>query len=137
LKELLLQQQRQQQQQQQQINSLNDKLLNSSPSTPRHSSIDGGKGELRSYDHVSLHGNTGAINILETLQSKLKQKDGEIGQLQKEIKNLERIRESMAKELVNLSNKLDTLQEQLKEFPQLQDKHNVSSMIFMTALFCL
>ncbi len=83
------------------------------------------KSDLRSSFDLSLHNNNGAINILETLQSKLKQKDGEIGQLQKEIQSLERIRESMAKELVNLSNKLETLQEQLKEFPHLQEKYNV------------
>jgi predicted nuclease with TOPRIM domain len=122
---LLLQQQRQQQQQQQQINNLNEKLLQSSPNISRLSSMTENKSDLRSSFDLSLHNNNGAINILETLQSKLKQKDGEIGQLQKEIQSLERIRESMAKELVNLSNKLETLQEQLKEFPHLQEKYNV------------
>ena len=66
-----------------------------------------------------------AMNVLEGLQSKLKLKEGEIVQLQKEIRNLERIRESMAKELVNLSNKLENMQEKLKEYPELQDKFNV------------
>jgi hypothetical protein len=31
----------------------------------------------------------------------------------------------MAKELVNLSNKLDNMQDRLKEYPELQDKFNV------------
>lgn len=35
----------------------------------------------------------------------------------------------MAKELVNLSNKLETLEQQLKEYPKLQDKYNVIQLI--------
>ena len=70
----------------------------------------------------SQHG-TGNINILEGLQSKLKQKDGEILQLQNQIIKLENIRESMAKELVSLSNKLESISEQLKEYPELQKNY--------------
>lgn len=33
----------------------------------------------------------------------------------------------MAKEMVNLSNKLDQVQEQVKEYPLLQDKFNVNT----------
>ena len=99
--------------------------------------LDSKSGQRSSFD-MSLQNSNGALNILETLQSKLKQKDGEIAQLQKEIHNLERIRESMAKELVNLSNKLETLQGQLKEFPHLQEKHNVNLIkIFLDKLFIL
>ncbi|CAF0737533.1 unnamed protein product [Brachionus calyciflorus] len=72
----------------------------------------------------SMNNSNGAINVLEMLQSKLKQKEGEILHLQKEISNLERVRESMAKELVNLSNKLELLQEQSKEFPELKDNYD-------------
>lgn len=70
-----------------------------------------------------LNQSSGAINVLEGLQSRVKQKDGEIVQLQKEIANLERTRESMAKEMVNLSDKLDKTREQLKEFPSLQENY--------------
>ncbi len=38
----------------------------------------------------------------------------------------------MAKELVNLSNKLDNMQDRLKEYPELQDKYNV---IFVVVIF--
>lgn len=43
---------------------------------------------------------------------------------------MERIRESMAKELVNLSNKLELLQEQSKEYPQLKDNYEVNPKIY-------
>lgn len=89
--------------------------------------------------------NSGVFNILESLQSKLKLKEGELIQLQvklifimlnnssinnnffiqREIKDLERIRESMAKEMVNLSNKLENMQDKLKEYPQLEEKYKV------------
>ena len=36
----------------------------------------------------------------------------------------------MAKELVNLSNKLENMQEKLKEYPELQDKFNVCVFIW-------
>ena len=45
--------------------------------------------------------------------------------IQREIKDLERIRESMAKEMVNLSNKLENMQDKLKEYPQLEEKYKV------------
>ncbi|KAL5017812.1 hypothetical protein ScPMuIL_003534 [Solemya velum] len=62
----------------------------------------------------------GATNLLENLQSQLKLKEGEIVQLQSDIQQLERTRESMARELVNLSNKNDELQEKVLELPELQ-----------------
>ena len=68
------------------------------------------------------------INVLESLQSKLKLRDGDVHQMQRELQNLERIRESMAREMVNLANKLDEQRELSKEYPQLQEKYNVSSI---------
>ena len=38
---------------------------------------------------------------------------------------MERIRESLAKELVNLSNKIEILESQLKNYPELDDQHKV------------
>lgn len=78
---------------------------------------------------------TGAYSMLENLQSKLKQKDGEIYQLQNQIQNLEKIRESMAKELVSLSNKLDYMQQQLREYPSLQENFKVISKRFIIKMF--
>ncbi|RNA32793.1 TATA element modulatory factor isoform X1, partial [Brachionus plicatilis] len=104
----------------QQVNQQNhdSSLPNSSPSPSKLI-------ESKSANMFHSFQNTnGAINILETLQSKLKQKEGEIIQLQKEIADLERVRESMAKEMVNLSNKLEILQDQTKEYPQLQDNYD-------------
>lgn len=109
----------------------------------------------------------GAASLLESLQSQLKQKEGEINQLQvnhfcltsfeifffsnlncivadfllyhfdsdslkyffffqEDISQLEKTRESMARELVNLSNLNEDLQEQVKELPEIKEKHSVS-----------
>ncbi len=81
--------------------------------------------DSRNNVEFNFSNNPGALNILESLQSKLKQKDGEIIQLQKEIKNLEKTRESMAREMVNLTDNLEKAKDQLKEFPQIQEKYNV------------
>jgi hypothetical protein len=83
----------------------------------------------RSFVDFNSLNNSGAINILESLQSKLKQKDGEIAQLQIEIQNLERTRESMAKEMVNLTDKLDKSKQNLKDFPKLQEEYNVTTCL--------
>ena len=53
----------------------------------------------------------------------------------KEIHNLEKIRESMAKELVTLSNKMDYMQQQLREYPSLQENFNVHFFSFFHLLF--
>lgn len=66
----------------------------------------------------------GAASLLESLQSQLKQKEGEINQLQEDISQLEKTRESMARELVNLSNLNEDLQEQVKELPEIKEKHS-------------
>ncbi|KAL4239218.1 TATA element modulatory factor 1 [Mactra antiquata] len=65
---------------------------------------------------------SGAANLLENLQSQLKLREGEIAHLQSEIRSLERTRESMAKELVDLSNKNDDLEEKLKDMPVLEEQ---------------
>ena len=44
---------------------------------------------------------------------------------QSEIHQLERTRESMAKELVNLSNANEELQDQVKELPELREQYKV------------
>jgi predicted nucleic acid-binding Zn-ribbon protein len=84
------------------------------------------KPQIQVYDYLRQSSN-GVLNILENLQSKLQEKDGEIVQLQKNINDLERIRESLAKELVNLSNKVDILESQLSGYPQLEENYKVIS----------
>lgn len=66
---------------------------------------------------------SGAANLLENLQSQLKLREGEITHLQSEIHQLERTRESMAKELVNLSNSNDDLLEQVEELPIVREQY--------------
>ncbi|CAF0901011.1 unnamed protein product [Adineta steineri] len=66
--------------------------------------------------------NTGAIAVLESLESQLKEKEGEITLLQSEISDLERTRESMARELVNLSTQNEKLQEQTINYPVLNEQ---------------
>lgn len=66
----------------------------------------------------------GAASLLESLQSQLKQKEGEINQLQEDISQLEKTRESMARELVNLSNLNEDLHDQVKELPEIKEKHS-------------
>ncbi|XP_064639723.1 TATA element modulatory factor-like isoform X2 [Lineus longissimus] len=66
---------------------------------------------------------SGAANLLENLQSQLKLKEGEIVQLQSEIGDLERTRESMARELVNLTNKNQDLEEKTAEFDKLTEDY--------------
>jgi hypothetical protein len=85
----LLQQQKQYHQQQQLTQS--QSTQNNSPNLSRLSSFsDLNKIETRpvpsssGFDYFALHnpGNPGALNVLETLQSKLNLRDGEIAQLQ-------------------------------------------------------
>ncbi|CAF3668166.1 unnamed protein product [Adineta steineri] len=66
--------------------------------------------------------NTGAIAVLESLESQLKEKEGEITLLQSEISDLERTRESMARELVNLSTQNEKLQQQTINYPVLNEQ---------------
>jgi len=48
---------------------------------------------------------------------------------QSEIRNLERTRESMAKEIADLSQLNDTLEEKIKEMPHLQEQYQVCTLI--------
>uniref|UniRef100_A0A3Q3A0C5 TATA element modulatory factor 1 n=1 Tax=Kryptolebias marmoratus TaxID=37003 RepID=A0A3Q3A0C5_KRYMA len=61
---------------------------------------------------------SGGSSIIENLQSQLKQREGEIAQLQ--IANLERSRSVMAEELVRLTNQNDEMEEKVKEIPKLK-----------------
>ena len=45
---------------------------------------------------------------------------------QSEISELEKTREAMARELVNLSNQNDQLQDQLKDYPAFKKEYSVS-----------
>ncbi|XP_077979668.1 TATA element modulatory factor-like [Glandiceps talaboti] len=61
-----------------------------------------------------------ATAIIESLQSQVKQRDGEIVQLQVEITQLERTRTAMAEELVNLSNRNEILEDKVEQIPEMQ-----------------
>lgn len=70
-------------------------------------------------------------SLLENLQSQLKQREGEIIQLQSEIAKLEQVKESMTQELVLLSEqnekqemKLNKLESVEKEYKDLDQKYN-------------
>ena len=61
-----------------------------------------------------------SFSIIETLQSQLKLRKGEISHLQLEIGNLEKTCSIMAEELVKLTNQNDELEEKVKEIPKLR-----------------
>ncbi|XP_060071462.1 TATA element modulatory factor-like isoform X2 [Ylistrum balloti] len=84
-----------------------------------------GSSGLGSLTKSSLYDNirqSGAANLLENLQSQLKLRDGEIVQLQSEIQQLERTRESMARELVNLTNQNEDLKGQVVSLPEIKSQ---------------
>ncbi|XP_050978492.1 TATA element modulatory factor isoform X1 [Labeo rohita] len=62
----------------------------------------------------------GGSSIIESLQSQLKLREGEIAQLQMEIASLERSRTVMAEELVRLTNQNDEMESKVKEIPKLK-----------------
>ncbi|XP_070580788.1 TATA element modulatory factor-like isoform X11 [Ptychodera flava] len=70
-----------------------------------------------------------ATAIIESLQSQVKQRDGEIVQLQSTITQLERTRASMAEELVNLSNSNESLETKVAEIPEMQRIRNAAKTI--------
>lgn len=76
-----LQLQQQQLQQQSSKDSIMSASQDSSPNLSRFTSFFEAKNELRSSFDLSAH-NPSALNTLEMLQSKLKQREGEISQLQ-------------------------------------------------------
>ncbi len=69
---------------------------------------------------------SGHLNLLDSLQSKIRQKEGEVSVLQDKVNRMERNRESMAKEMVSLTNQLEGIRDQLSEFPQLQESYKVN-----------
>ncbi|XP_033753536.1 LOW QUALITY PROTEIN: TATA element modulatory factor-like [Pecten maximus] len=84
-----------------------------------------GSSGLGSLSKSSLYENirqSGAANLLENLQSQLKLREGEIVQLQSDIQQLERTRESMARELVNLTNQNEDLKVKVQLLPEIQNQ---------------
>ncbi|XP_069125265.1 TATA element modulatory factor-like isoform X2 [Argopecten irradians] len=82
-----------------------------------------GSSGLVSLSKSSLYENvrhSGAANLLENLQSQLKLREGEIVQLQSDIQQLERTRESMARELVNLTNQNEDLKAKVESLPEIK-----------------
>lgn len=69
--------------------------------------------------YEALRLNAGS-SVIESLQSQLKQREGEIAQLQTEIGKLERTRMLMTEELVKLSTQNEELQESAEEVPKLK-----------------
>ncbi|CAM9903194.1 unnamed protein product [Lampetra fluviatilis] len=69
--------------------------------------------------YEALRLNAGS-SVIESLQSQLKQREGEIAQLQTEIGKLERTRMLMTEELVKLSTQNEELQESTEEVPKLK-----------------
>ncbi|BFZ03381.1 hypothetical protein BsWGS_06419 [Bradybaena similaris] len=63
---------------------------------------------------------SGAAVVFENLSSQLKLREGELAHMQTEISQLERTRESMARELVNLTNQNEELLEVKKAHEQLE-----------------
>ncbi|CAN8002668.1 unnamed protein product [Ixodes hexagonus] len=75
----------------------------SAASTPRVSSV-----------YESLRG-VGGSTLLESLQSQLKMREGEVGHLQGQIGQLERCRESLSQELISLAGKHEQWEQELQE----------------------
>ncbi|NXP57231.1 TMF1 factor, partial [Chloropsis cyanopogon] len=69
------------------------------------------------YDAIRMGSGS---SVIESLQSQLKLREGEISHLQLEIGNLEKTRSIMAEELVKLTNQNDELEEKVKEIPKLR-----------------
>ena len=68
------------------------------------------------YDSIRL--GVGGASLVENLNSQLKQKEGEIVQLQMDLRNLERVRDNMSQELTKLTRQVeafDTMNEQFED----------------------
>ncbi|KAI7794980.1 putative TATA element modulatory factor [Triplophysa rosa] len=121
--------------------SVSEALASSTPSLSRSSSISGTEhaglhsslfSQEDSLDHsfstMAISGTNlyeaarlgGGSSVIESLQSQLKLREGEIAQLQLEIASLERSRTVMSEELVRLTNQNDDLEGQVKEIPKLK-----------------
>jgi TATA element modulatory factor len=83
------------------------------------------------------HQNLTATSVLEGLQSTLKQRDGEINQLQWELQRLQGDKNYLTTEVGNLISELDTIKETLtnhdqtiKEYTQLQQQHDAILQLY-------
>ncbi|XP_042590344.1 TATA element modulatory factor-like isoform X2 [Cyprinus carpio] len=134
--------------------SVTDAPASSTPTLSRSSSVSGAEhaglpsslfSQEDSLDHsfssmtMSISGTNlyeaarlgGGSSVIESLQSQLKLREGEIAQLQMEIASLERSRTVMAEELVRLTNQNDEMESKVKEIPKmkvqlkdLEQRHN-------------
>ncbi|XP_069592630.1 TATA element modulatory factor [Ranitomeya imitator] len=69
------------------------------------------------YDAVRMGAGS---SVIESLQSQLQLREGEMAQLQLEIVSLEKTRSILAEEVVRLNNVNDDLEEKVKEIPKLR-----------------
>uniref|UniRef100_A0A0K2V582 Putative LOC100868131 [Apis florea] n=1 Tax=Lepeophtheirus salmonis TaxID=72036 RepID=A0A0K2V582_LEPSM len=91
------------------------------------------------YDSVRVGGSSLA-SLVENYQFSLRQRDGEVSQLQAEISSLEKIRDSMTMELSNLSIKVDKLNEvedEVKSLTQLYKETEEKYQTMLTVCFVL
>uniref|UniRef100_A0A673HZJ5 TATA element modulatory factor-like n=1 Tax=Sinocyclocheilus rhinocerous TaxID=307959 RepID=A0A673HZJ5_9TELE len=123
--------------------SVTDAPASSTPTLSRSSSVSGAEhaglpssllSQEDSLDHsfstmtMSISGTNlyevarlgGGSSVIESLQSQLKLREGEIVQLQMEIASLERSRTVMTEELVRLTNQNDEMESKVKEIPRLK-----------------
>lgn len=124
--------------------SVTDAPASSTPSLSRSSSVSGAdhaglpssffSQQEDSLDHsfntmtMSISGTNlyeaarlgGGSSVIESLQSQLKLREGEITQLQMEIASLERSRTVMSEELIRLTNENDEMESKVKEIPRLK-----------------
>lgn len=73
-------------------------------------------------------------SLLENLQSQLKQREGEIFQLQSEIAKLEQVKESMTRELVMLSEQNQSLSQKVNDLECLEKEHKDLDQKYNTLL---
>ncbi|XP_035212246.1 TATA element modulatory factor-like [Stegodyphus dumicola] len=73
-------------------------------------------------------------SLLENLQSQLKQREGENFQLQCEISKLEKLKESMAEELVQLSGKIEELEKQVMNLKSFEEDYKDLNQKYNTLL---
>jgi len=76
----------------------------------------------------------GASSVMESLEFQLKLQDGEIKQLQSDIRELERTREALARELVNLTTVNEKLSEEAADYPDLLQKYKEMDVQYQALL---
>lgn len=76
----------------------------------------------------------GGTTLLESLQSQLKMKEGEVGHLQAEIAQLERCRSSLSRELVSLSERQEATERELQDLRGIRQQHNELNQRYNTLL---